>query len=269
MNARQGPLLSVAALLLILALIVWLSGANQVLFYAVNHAGHALPDWLWSNLTLMADTLFAVAVLLIAASLKPAMFNQSLLLLLLGTLFVHGFKQGLDIARPAAVLDRDSFYIIGQVLKNHSFPSGHSFTAMSCAGLIWLNSRSTGLGVVALIIGFAAALSRAMVGAHWPLDILVGSASGLLIAALSVWLTSNVRWLQGHGQKLFIAVLLTLAAGYLSVHQDGYPYTDPLALVMSVVAVLTALLKVWLPLARLLYRAFSSRDGGTQAPNRS
>ena len=262
-------LLLLAALLLLLALVVSLSGSNQLLFLHINHAGHALPDWLWSNLTLTADTLFAIAVLLIAGSYRPVILNQALLLLILGALFVHGFKQWLDIPRPAAMLDRDSFYIIGQVLKNHSFPSGHSFTAMSCAGLIWLNTRSRSLSLFIVSIALLAALSRAMVGAHWPLDILTGGASGLLFAYLSVRLVSRFHWLSDHGLKLIAALLMTLAAAYLSIHQDGYPYTGALALTASLAALLTALYKVWIPLARLLIRAFGRDSAPHQAPNRS
>ena len=256
MKQRRPALLWLIAALSLLAVIVWLSDSNEALFYRINLAGHALPDAVWANLTLVADTLFAVAILLIVGCYYPKVLNQSLVLLILGTLVVHGFKQGLDIARPAAVLDRDSFYIIGQVLKNHSFPSGHSFTAMSCAGLIWLNIRHSGAGVAILVLGFLAALSRAMVGAHWPLDILVGSAAGLLVAWLSVALVEHWGWLQGNGQKLFTAALLTLAAAYLSIHQDGYPYTDPLAILTSVVAVVVAVVHVWAPLPVHVRRAF-------------
>lgn len=250
------PLLLVAAVLFALALLVWLSGSNQTLFLSINAAGHYLPDALWSNLTLMADTLFAIAVLLIAGSYRPQLLNEALVLLLLGTIVVHGFKNGLNVMRPAAVLDRDSFYIIGQVLKSHSFPSGHSFTAMSCAGLLFLHSKSRSLGMILLIVAALAALSRTMVGAHWPLDILVGSAAGLLLAVLSVWLVARLSWLRSHGLKLFTALLLTLASAALCVHEDGYPDTEVLALIAGISAVTIALMKIWLPFIRLSVQAF-------------
>ncbi|MCT7359905.1 phosphatase PAP2 family protein [Thalassolituus pacificus] len=246
------PLLALAALMLSSALLLWLSNANQALFLQLNHAGHLLPDWLWANLTLVADTLFAVAVLLIAACYRPLLLTQSLVLLLLGAAFVHFFKNTLDVARPAAVLSHDSFTIIGAVLKGHSFPSGHSFTALGCAGLLWLNSKRLSSGLLTVLLGLSAALSRAMVGAHWPLDILVGGAFGLLFACASVWLVNRVHWLQAHGWKLFSALLLTLAAGYLAIHEDGYPFTDPLAIVASIGAVATALARFWIPFLRLL-----------------
>ncbi|MCD8521049.1 MAG: phosphatase PAP2 family protein [Saccharospirillaceae bacterium] len=255
-------LLTLAALMLGAALLLWLSNANQAVFLLWNHAGSALPDWLWTNLTLVADTLFAIAVLLIAASYRPLLLTQSLVLLILGAAFVHFFKNTLDVARPAAVLSHDSFTIIGAVLKGHSFPSGHSFTALACAGLLWLNSKHLGVGLLILISGLSAALSRAMVGAHWPLDILVGGAFGLLFACVSVWLVNHLYWLQAHGWKLFSALLLTLAAGYLAFHEDGYPFTDPLAIMASVMAVMTALIKIWIPFLRLLAQELANRHNG-------
>lgn len=246
------PLLTLAALMLSAALLLWLSNANQAVFLQWNHAGSVLPDWLWANLTLVADTLFAVAMLLIAACYRPLLLTQSLVLLILGAAFVHLFKNALDVARPAAVLSHDSFTIIGAALKGHSFPSGHAFTALSCAGLLWLNNKRLSVGLLILLLGLAAALSRTMVGAHWPLDILVGGAFGLLFACASAWLVNRTFWLQAHGWKLFSALLLTLASGYLAFHEDGYPFTDPLAIAASLVAVNTALVRIWIPLTRLL-----------------
>lgn len=255
---NRGLLLILTAFLSAAALWVWLSGSNQSLFLSINAAGHYLPDALWSNLTLVADTLFAIAVLLIAGSYRPQMLNQALVLLLLGTLVVHGFKNGLNVMRPAAVLDRDSFYIIGQVLKSHSFPSGHSFTAMSCAGLLFLNSKNRMTGSLLLVIAALAALSRTMVGAHWPLDILAGSAAGLLVAVISVWLVARLNWLRSHGLKLLTAVLLTLASAALCVHDDGYPYTGALAVIAGAGALAVAIARIWLPFIRLSIQASRS-----------
>ncbi|WP_430462264.1 phosphatase PAP2 family protein [Thalassolituus sp. LLYu03] len=255
-DSRPLILIVLAALASMAALLVWLNGSNTGLFLTLNQAGAQLPDALWTNLTLVADTLFAIAVLLIAGSYRPQMLNQALVLLLLGTLVVHGFKNGLDVLRPAGVLDRDSFRIIGQVLKSHSFPSGHSFTALSCAGLLFLNLNNRLTGGAVLLLGALAALSRIMVGAHWPLDVLVGGAAGLLLAVISVALVSRIAWLQANGLKFFTAILLTLASAALSVHQDGYPHTDALAVGMSLLALGIAMQRIWRPFVRLCAEAF-------------
>ena len=235
----------VSSLLLAGVVVLSITDANVSLFLWLNQHLQVLPDAFWSNMTFVADTLFAVAVLGSVASLRPAMFNSGLVLLILGALFVQGLKPALDILRPAAVLGTDAVHIIGPVLKNHSFPSGHSFTALATAGLVLLYSPFTGSrGALAsvLVLGTAltAALSRAAVGAHWPMDILVGSAAGLLFAILAKTLTEKLSWLQSRGIEWFSAALLTITCISLIFHESNYPATRPLCVISGVLS--TALL---------------------------
>jgi len=245
-------LLSTAALLLALALWLWSQQLNASWFSLWNGAGAHLPAAVWANLTLVADTLFAVAAILMVASYHPRLLGQSLLLLLLGGLFVHLIKQGLNVPRPPAVLDADSFRLIGPALKNESFPSGHAFTAMSAATLIALNLKHVTLSALVIIIGGLAAVSRAMVGAHWPLDILVGSGSGILFAWLCVRLEYRYHWLQRNGWRFFSLILLTLASLALAFHDDRYPDTQALSILASLAALWLAIRRYWLPLLRAL-----------------
>jgi len=242
-------------LLLILAAAGWQLGANEAWFFDWNHAGAILPAALWANLTLMADTLFAVAALLIAACYRPRLLTQSLLLLIIGGLFVHAIKQGLNLPRPPLALDADSFRLIGPALKNESFPSGHAFTAMSAAALMALNQARTWASLLLLLVGSLAALSRVMVGAHWPLDILVGGGCGILIAWLCMALEQRLPALQAHGWKLAGLVLLTLATVALAFHDDRYPDTQLLTVATSLIALWFAVKHIWLPLIRLMQRA--------------
>ena len=252
-NARLSPLLlSTAAVLLLLGLWLWSQQLNASWFSLWNGAGQHLPAAVWANLTLVADTLFAVAAILMVASYHPRLLGQSLLLLLLGGLFVHLIKQGLNVPRPPAVLDADSFRLIGPALKNESFPSGHAFTAMSAATLIALNLKHVTLSALVIIIGGLAAVSRAMVGAHWPLDILVGSGSGILFAWLCVRLEYRYHWLQRNGWRFFSLILLTLASLALAFHDDRYPDTQALSILASLAALWLAIRRYWLPLLRAL-----------------
>lgn len=251
-NYAQSAILSSAVLMLVLAVGVWQTNSNSDLFLLINHNAAQLPDFIWANLTLMADTLFAVAILLIVGVYQPRVLAQSLVLLIIGGLFVHVFKQTLNWPRPPAVLDADAFNLIGPALKSESFPSGHAFTAMACAGILALNNIRTAYIPVVLFIGALAAISRTTVGAHWPLDVLVGGGSGLFFAWLSVKLERNISWLQSNGVKFASVILLTAATIALAFHDSRYPQTQLLGIGTSLLGVIIAIRQFWLPFFRLI-----------------
>ena len=61
-----------------------------------------------------------------------------------------------------------------------SFPSGHSATAFACATVIaWASPR---LAVPAFVLAALVAWSRVYAGVHWPLDVIGGSALGVLVS---------------------------------------------------------------------------------------
>lgn len=256
----DGLLVGSALTMLFAAAVIQAQGTNTELFLWFNHGAAMLPDAFWANMTFVADTLFAVAVIAIVASRQPHLFNTGLVLLITGAAFVHGFKFFLEIPRPPAVLDAESFRVIGPILKNHSFPSGHSFTALATAGLLMLHTRSLAFAVVVLGIGLVAALSRAAVGAHWPLDILTGSAAGLLFAQIARWLTANLWWLQGEGLQRFAAGLMTLACIALIFHDSRYPDTRILSISSGIIATLFLVGYWWKLWRQLRIRANEERS---------
>ena len=93
-------------------------------------------------------------------------------------------------------------------------------------------------------IALVAAISRAAVGAHWPLDILVGSAAGLLFALIEQKLTNDIWWLQSVGLQRFAAGLMTLTCIAMLFHDSRYPGTNLLTISAAALALL-ALSRYW------------------------
>lgn len=240
------PLLYVAAILLVTAIVVAATGANAILFVHLNDMTSQWPDVIWANLTFTADTLFVMAFLGALGARKPELFAPALVLLILGTLFVHGGKNLFDAARPAALLPSDAFHLIGPKLKNHSFPSGHSFTIFAALTLAALYVKRVWM-MPLLIWALLGAASRVAVGAHWPLDVLVGSAGGILVALLTYWLCERHASLRSPGWHYSSAVLLTIAALYLPFFDSRYPQTAILGLSMAGIALILLTKEFWLP----------------------
>jgi membrane-associated phospholipid phosphatase len=140
---------------------------------------------------------------------------------------VHGLKPLFDMPRPPAVLS--DVHVIGPAYRAHTFPSGHATTAFAIGGLYALGLQFRTGYVIVLSVATLAALSRAVVGVHWPLDILAGAFGGWLAACAGIEL--GRRTLQ-FGSKpwvqLSIALFLAGCALWLVIGhaKSGYPQAD-------------------------------------------
>jgi undecaprenyl-diphosphatase len=125
-------------------------------------------------------------------------------------LFNYLFKQILALQRPEE-----------SGLTDFSFPSGHASAAAAfftlCA--VWLlhnrDHRSRHLGYLCTIpLMLAVAVSRPMLGVHWPLDVVAGIAEALIVTAVyRIWLYHRPAPVQI--PLGWIAVLLGVTAFYL------------------------------------------------------
>ena len=213
------PAIAALAFLAVLA-----SGSNQSLFLALNRIGPATSDLLWANVTLIGDATVAFAICLALWRRRPDLLWALLFVALLGSAWVRGLKLLFDVPRPPAVLG-DAVHVIGRAYHTHSFPSGHATTAFAIGGLLFLGLRSAAWRTLVLVVALAAALSRSVVGVHWPLDILAGAFGGWLAAVLGVHLAQKTSRVGKHWAiQTLLALLLAACAVALALgHPDDYP----------------------------------------------
>ena len=219
------PLATLAGLLAVLIL-----QANQPLFLAFNRLNGWPGDLFWAYLTLFGNTLVALILFLPLVRRWPEIVWAGLLAGLLATLFVHGIKQGLAVERPVLVLPREQFYIIGRAYYAMAFPSGHTTTAFMLAGIILLHLEEPWRRRLAIpLLGLATliGLSRIVVGAHWPLDVLAGATGGWLAAVLGTFWARRWRWGETSNGRFWMTLLLIgCALSALIYDETGYPQTD-------------------------------------------
>jgi membrane-associated phospholipid phosphatase len=228
-----------------LALLLQHQPPASQLFLQMNRAGLAWPDSVWSFLTLLgeADILFVLLAPLL-------LWRPQAMLALLGAVPVGGalsltLKALFDAPRPAAVLELAQFRIIGPVMENVSFPSGHTITAFTAFVAVlasvwppaarhdpffearagWATHRVLGAGLI-LAGGLACGvgLSRIAVGAHWPADVLAGASVGALAGLSGAWLAARfpVTWQSATSQTV-IALVLGLIAFTMLRRPIVYP----------------------------------------------
>ena len=157
----------------------------------------------------------------------PKFWHALLSSLLVSGIFSFLLKKLFAVPRPAAVFDNDSFLIIGDVLSgNTSLPSGHSiatFTILTSVffafipkelrfKIIWFCSI--------LIVGLIIVFTRVGVGAHYPLDVIIGSIIGCTAALAGIFINKNYNpwiWI-GNKKKypVFIFVIFIWAVALIN-----------------------------------------------------
>lgn len=209
-----------------MATITW----NQSLFLWLNQTCAALPDWLWSSLTITGHTsiVFALFGLFLLPKFKrPDIVTTLFIAAILGGVVSTVVKESLQIPRPPAVLAPEQFHLIGHKLDLVSFPSGHTLTAFGVATLLILGLqlrgwRLAGILALACLIG----LSRIAVGAHWPLDVLGGAILGTVCGFIG-WQAGKRLHGQTWSQSVIYsscqtAIILLVSISLFATHM-GYP----------------------------------------------
>lgn len=234
------------ALCLFAGILVWIMDWNQPLFLVLNGLGASTGDSLWAGLTLLGDTLVALVLASLLLRRRSDIVGVLLLSALITTLYVHGLKPIFDLPRPLAILGADQVHVIGAALRQHSFPSGHTATIFTLLGVIILRGVHPALAIPLFILAIVVGLSRSMVGAHWPLDILAGAFGGWLSAVLAQWLSRYWRlaykpwmgWLLG---LLFLGCSLAL----LTARNLGYPQALGLQMGVGLIGLYCSLRFLW------------------------
>ena len=189
------------------------TGLNLTAMLELNQAITGI-DPVWSFLTQFGDGGAALLLMLVFTRFSRHGTALSLKCFLIGSLLSPGLKSLFAHARPLSVLEPGLIHTIGMtpVAANY-MPSGHSMTAIATMTVLWLcvphTSKFKPFSLLLLVFGVLVAMSRVMVGAHWPSDVLAGAGLGLLIVWFSLQWERRQPWtkyLQQH--KLQWALLI-------------------------------------------------------------
>jgi membrane-associated phospholipid phosphatase len=239
----------VAAVLAGLLLLLLASDGNVALFQLINGAPWPAGAWVWSNITVLGDTMTLLCLLLPFVGRRPDLVWSIMVAVVVVSLLIHGAKMVFDMPRPPYLLSGDDIRVIGFKAVSGAFPSGHSAAAFAFAGAICLMRFPVDAKVTVLLLAAAVGVSRVAVGIHWPLDVVGGALVGWLGVMLSVWL--GRRWPLGLRLNVqrTLALLLVVAALFTIWDYDGgYPLARPLLVVLPL-----AMLALALPGLRTLF----------------
>ncbi len=202
-----------------LTLPIWQDWWEPGLMIALNRGFSHLPDELWALLSLLG-TGWAVYALTV-----PALWRMPRLMLAwicaapLASLATHAGKALADSPRPLKVLGPDVLHTIGTPLYHWAMPSGHTLTAFATAAAIYFSLRREGRLRWAwlFLLAFGVGCSRIAFAAHWPADVAMGMALGLLCGMSGAWLAARIpsRYLREQAWLMRIIALLGLPVLYV------------------------------------------------------
>lgn len=231
-------LLAISIVLLTIAGIGYYLGGHQFSFLEINSLSVYISPIFLHMLTMFGDGIFVLALIL-ALTTRHIQFHWTVLLAaIIGGIATNVLKSYFDVSRPPAVLDHDTFIIVGKALTRHSFPSGHTLTGFLLAGVAICYVRSVYAKISLLILALGVGLSRILLGVHWPVDTLVGGALGFWSAAAAVWLSSKWRGGIHAGVHLFTLFLFVVACFSIFIEGIDYPHAKPMAYTVALVALI-------------------------------
>lgn len=203
---------------------LWFSGWNQTLFILLNK--HFFLADLWANITVLGDGFIGTLILLSSALIFKKKRLHILVYMLSASLFTFLFKSFFSMPRPAAVLPMELIHITGPLLTRHSFPSGHSTTFFMYFFIFApLIKKQTAQWSI-LLLSYIGALSRIMVGAHWPADIFGGFINACLAYYFSLYFIRRLSlFTKAHidNRVLYIILIPSIVFGFF--YRTGYPHT--------------------------------------------
>lgn len=235
--ARLKPVIFVLPILLLILIAVFLGSENALnqasypqvqkeYFYEINHEWSQFPG-LEHNLTQLGDTLVIMSLLTIFIMYAPRIWEDLITASLISAILSNILKKIFTMPRPAAVYDQDSFVIMGRTLTgSNSLPSGHSITIFATITIVMFAfmpkkmPRKILWFLSWIIVGLFLVSTRVGVGAHYPLDTIVGGIVGYISAVLGIFVNRKYnlwKWIRNPKYYPFFIVLFIVCSIILIV----------------------------------------------------
>jgi len=177
------PLIVASSLFMVLYIVLVLfPDLNIALFYAINKLAGSADAIVWLNITHLGDGLLLACLAIILLSKNRSHLAAAMISSLLLAIVMQIIKRQLQVDRPPFALDTSLFYLLITDLKPTDFalPSGHTAGAFALATMAWATHQKRSLCIAAFGIATIVAISRIIVGVHWPTDIALGAVTGMV-----------------------------------------------------------------------------------------
>jgi len=187
-------------------------------FFYLNSKLSAYPNTLF-NLTQIGDDFIFLSFLSILFVYTPKVWEALISASLVSAIISFLLKRLFAVPRPAAVFDHNNFIIIGEALTGKtSLPSGHSITVFTLLTVLLFafmpkqKMKKTCWSILIITSGLLLVFTRVGVGAHYPLDVIIGGIIGYLCGLAGILITAKYKiccWIENKKYfPFFIALFL-------------------------------------------------------------
>jgi membrane-associated phospholipid phosphatase len=184
-------------------LLIKLNYSREEIYFAVNSHNFAFGDIIAPYLTDLGN-FWSVVVISVVLSLFN--YSRAFLMLLINTvtaLFAQVVKHIFDAPRPTlyfqSQLSRIHLVKGVDMLKLHSFPSGHTVSAFTTALLVTYWCRNKTWGLPLLLLAMMVGYSRMYLSEHFFEDVTAGSTIGVIVTICLITWLMNVKFLKSVG----------------------------------------------------------------------
>ena len=177
------------------------------------------------NITQLGDASIILSFFCIFILYAPKILESLVSSSLVSLIFSSVLKNIFLVPRPAMVFDNNSFIIVGKTAVGYaSLPSGHAITVFATLTILMLALMPVKLHckiswvLFIMSIGLCIVFTRVGVGAHYPLDVIVGSILGYIAALTGIIITKKWNpwtWITNKKYYHIVIVLLTILASTL------------------------------------------------------
>lgn len=195
-RARAGFLWVLLPQVILLAIILFWQqnpGTHNRLLFWLNGLQDITGADFWALVTILSNGLVSFVLVLPFIRKQPERIFAVAIAAILFTIIDHSIKNSGSYPRPMRLLP-ELLRHIGPRLHQNSFPSGHASMIIALAGVWVFTTRSIGMRWLLLVPAVVIGFSRAVVTAHWPIDVSVGLMTGWLSAYIAVVVTPLIRW---------------------------------------------------------------------------
>lgn len=186
-------------------------------FYYLNGNLSKFPR-LQYNLTQLGDAFIFLSLLTMFIVYTPKLWEALISASIISALLSNGLKKFFSVPRPAGILNHETFVIIGKVLSGltNSLPSGHAITIFTVFTVLMFGFMPQKMGtkilwfVLFIIIGLMLAFTRVAIGAHFPIDVIVGSIVGYISGLAGIFLNRQINIWKWVSNKKYYPVFIGL-----------------------------------------------------------